>query len=139
MRTRWGVILLLLLGFLGFDAGCQPASKRRALNGSVTFQGRPLEQGSITFLTTSGPPGPVCGALIRAGHYEVPAAQGLEPGTYRVTFSAPVPGGTQTPEEIAAGASPRGKETIPPEYNADSKLTVEVKADGANQFDFNLD
>jgi hypothetical protein len=139
MRTgRWGIALLVVT-CLGLCCGCGPGGKRRALRGSVTFAGRPLEQGNITFLTTAGPPGPVCGALIRAGRYDVPAAQGLEPGTYRVAISSPVPGGTLTPEEKAAGASPRARERLPPQYNAASTLTVEVTAGGPNQFDFNLE
>jgi hypothetical protein len=139
MQTRHSAFLLLLVGCLGLCAGCGSGSRRLPLHGSVTYQGQPLEHGSITFLTTSGPPGPVCGALIRAGRYDVPAAQGLEPGTYRVAISSAVPGGTLTPEEVAAGASPRAKEVLPPAYNAESTLTVEVQARGPNQFDFKLD
>ena len=89
----------------------------------------------------SDPPGPVSGALIRAGGYDIPAAQGLEPGVYRVTVSAPVPGGTPTAEERAAGASPRGRETIPPRYSdaAATTLKAEVTAGGPNRFDFHLE
>jgi hypothetical protein len=137
-RSRWG-LALLVAGCLGLCSGCGLGEKRRALSGSVTFQGRPLEHGRITFLTTSGPPGPVCGALIREGRYEVPAAQGLEPGTYRVAISCPVPGGVLTPAEKAAGASPKAKELLPPQYNEASTLTVAVQARGTNQFDFTLE
>jgi hypothetical protein len=138
MRTGRWALALLVIACLGLCTGCG-GEKRRALRGSVTFEGRPLEQGSITFLTTTGPPGPVCGALIRAGRYDVPASQGLEPGTYRVVVSSPVPGGTLTPEEKAAGASPRARERLPARYNASSTMTVEVTAGGPNQIDFNLD
>jgi hypothetical protein len=47
-----------------------------------------------------------------------------------------VPSGS--PEEIAAGASPRAKELLPDGYNRNSRLTVEVKATGSNEFDFDL-
>jgi hypothetical protein len=124
---------------LVLDPGCGSQGKRRALGGAVTFRGQPLEHGSITFLATSGPPGPAGGALIRAGRYDLPAAQGLEPGSYRVVISAPEPGGTLSPAEIAAGASPRARERLPAKYNAESQLTVEVKGSGANQFDFHLE
>lgn len=138
MGNRGPMILLLAVWCLGCCGGCGPESKRRAVGGSVTYEGQPLEYGSITFLTTSGPPGPVGGALIRAGRYDIPASQGLEPGTYRVAISSPVPGGTLSAEERAAGASPRAKERIPPQYNDDSRLTAEVKDRGTNRLDFDL-
>jgi hypothetical protein len=133
-----GRVMSLLVVFLALCSGCTGDGKRRPLSGSVSFQGKPLAHGSITFLTMSGPPGPVCGALIRAGRYEVPASQGLEPGTYRVVISAPVPGGKLSAAEKAAGASPRAREGLPAKYNSASKLTVEVAADGPTEFNFNL-
>jgi hypothetical protein len=139
MGTRCYGVALLVAGHLVACSGCGAEGKRRALGGSVTFQGQPLDQGSITFLTTVDPPGPVCGALIRAGRYEIPASQGLEPGTYRVAISSPVPGGTRSPAEVAAGASARARERIPPKYNSPSTLTVEITAGGTNRFDFDLE
>jgi hypothetical protein len=133
---RWRVVPLLL-GCLVLCSGCN-AQGRRALGGSVTFQDRPVDHGTITFLTTSGPPGRVGGGLIRKGRYDIPAAQGLEPGVYRVAISAPGPGGTLSPEEIAAGASAKARETLPAAYNTESTLTIEVKANGSTQFDFHL-
>jgi hypothetical protein len=138
MRSYGGVVLLLIVSGLLLCSGCGPSTNRRPLSGTVTYQGKPLELGVITFLTTSGPSGPVCGARISAGRFEVPVLQGLEPGTYRVAISAAGPPASPTPEEIAAGASPRAQELIPPQYNEESKLTAEVKADGPNQLDFNL-
>jgi hypothetical protein len=126
---------------LGPVAGCGPVEKRRALSGSVLVMGQPLQTGTITFFAKDGPPGPVGGALIQRGRYDIPAAQGLEPGLYRVTISAPVPGGARTPAEIEAGASARAKETIADKYSAvtATTLTAEVKTDGPNRFDFNLE
>jgi hypothetical protein len=139
MGTRYWTIGLLAAGCAGLCLGCSAKEKRRAVSGSVTFEGKPVGHGSITFLTTGGAPGPVSGGLIRAGRYDIPASQGLEPGTYRVVISWPGPGGTLTPEEIAAGASPRAKERIPDRYNSESTLTLTIKASGPNQFDFKLD
>lgn len=136
--SRW-VRLGVMLACLVSCTGCGSQGGRQALSGSVTYQGQPLEQGTITFLTTAGAPGPACGALIRAGRFEVPAAQGLEPGAYRVVISAPVPGGKLTPEEVAAGASPRARESLPEKYNTASTLKADVTAGGPNQFDYALE
>lgn len=105
----------------------------------MTFQGQPLEGGNITFFTTTGDPGPVCGAPLSEGRFDVPAEFGLEPGVYKVAISFAVPGGTRTPEQIAAGASAPGKETIPPQYNTESTLTAEIKPSGPNEFTFTLE
>jgi hypothetical protein len=129
-------VVLLAVCLLGFVSGCGSDGGRRAVSGSVTFNGRPLAQGAITFFSSTGdPPGPIGGAMIQGGRFDVAAEHGLEPGTYRVEISAPAPSGELTPEERAVGASPRGKETVPAEFNTQSTLTVEVGAWGSNHFE----
>ena len=108
------------------------------MEGTVTYQGKPLEQGHITFLTTTGPPGPVCGAVIRNGSFDIPTEQGLAPGVYRVQVSSRGGIAPQTPEEIAAGVSPSALELLPAKYNDESTLTAEITPDGANELDFSL-
>ncbi len=138
MHSHGRTLLVLLPWLLAICLGCGVATDRLPLEGSVTFQDQPLEHGHVTFLTTSGPPGPVCGAIIRDGRFKIPTEQGLAPGTYRVLISSPDGVAPQTPEEIAAGASPRAMERIPPEYNTESKLTAKVTSDGSNRFEFSI-
>lgn len=132
---------LLLVLCLSLCAGCGSTEKRRQVSGTVHVKGQPLDNGVITFFAKDGPPGPAGGALIRAGRFEMPAKQGLEPGTYRITLSAAVPGGTRTPAEIEAGASVGGKETMPEKYNSITAtvLSTEVKADGDNNITLQLE
>jgi hypothetical protein len=139
MRTSCWVAALLAGALLSLGPGCAPSGKRRPLSGSVTFRGRALEDGTITFLTTSGPPGPAGGARVQAGQYAIPAAQGLEPGTYRVAISSPGPPARRTPEEIAADASARATDRIPEKYNTETTLEIEVTAGGPTRFDFDLE
>lgn len=139
MHARRWTLLVLSVWLVALCPGCGPNTDRVPLQGLVTFQGRPLEHGHVTFLTTSGPPGPVCGAVIRDGRFDIPAEQGLSPGSYRVLISSPDGEAPQTPEEIAAGASPRAMERIPARYNAESELTAEVSAEGPNRFKFDLE
>ena len=112
--------------------GCEPAGPRRSVSGTVTFQGRPLQRGTIQFISDQGPAG---GALIRNGAYRLPAEQGLMPGRYRVWISATEP----LPELKEPGASaPPTRELIPPEFNARSTQTVEVTDKGPNRFPFDI-
>ena len=98
------------------------------------FRGQPLENGSITFLSIS-PPGPA-GAPWSATRRcsPLPAEMGLEPGVYRVSIKALKGTVPQTPAEIAGQATPVALEPIPPEYNVDTRLTVEVTSGGPNHF-----
>ncbi|MFO0956075.1 MAG: hypothetical protein U0800_01265 [Isosphaeraceae bacterium] len=126
---------------------------RERISGKVTLDGRPVDSGSITFLpTASDAPGTGAEAPIRAGAFDVPAAQGPIPGTYLVLVSSPVPdasraapkrkargvaedtSGTGTPEAAEVPL----RESIPEEYNTKSTLKAEVKSGGPNTFEFPL-
>ena len=129
-------LLLALLGFLTMT-GCGPSNPRLPISGVVTWKGQPLEQGAITFMTASGP---MCGALIVEGKFEVSAAQGLEPGSYRVSISSAKGIAPQTPQEREGGASPRAMERLPAKYSSsvDTELKAEVVASGPNRFEWEL-
>jgi len=112
----------LFLMFCGCDGG--GSDGRRAVSGTVTFQGQPLKTGSIEF---SSPEGERGGASIVDGAYSIPAAKGLLPGVYTarvssVVSSQPAPA---MPGESAA-IEKANKDQIPAEFNTQSKLTYEV-------------
>jgi hypothetical protein len=129
----------LLVAVLACVHGCGSSDGLQAVSGSVSYRGKPIENGTVTFLTTTGAPGPAGGALVTGGQFELPAARGLAPGTYRVAISAPEPGGELTREEKAAGASPKARETLPAKYNTATELKAEVRAGAENRFEFKLD
>ncbi len=138
MRRFWKLVVPSVCLLL-FCTGCGTSTDRLPLEGTVLYQGKPLEQGHITFLTTSGAPGPVCGAVIRDGSFEIPTEQGLAPGSYRVQISSRGGIAPQTPEEMAAGASPRAKELLPAKYNDESTLTAEIATGSPNELVFSLE
>ena len=119
-------------------AGCGSGNKLRPVSGTITYQGTPLDTGSVTFLFTE-PPGPAGGALITNGKFEIAAPRGLEPGTYRVQISSPKGVGERTPEQVATGASAPAKERIPPKYNTESEVTITVTEAGPNVFNWAID
>src|SRR5262249_31616436 len=137
LATALGFLLLASAGVA--LSGCGDRSDgRRAVSGTVLFKGKPLDQGRILFLPLSKGLATQSGAGITNGTYEIPRAQGLVPGRYRVSISS---GDGKTPDgPTGALPGPSGnfssKEQIPPQYNLDSKLEVEVKSDGPNKFDF---
>lgn len=134
--ARWASVCLLCLASL---LGCEARGPQRfPVAGRVLFKGEPLEHGSIQFLTTSGPPGPAAGALIKAGRYEIPKAQGLEPGAYRVIISS-----TVEVKKLPPGwtGSPPTEEHIPPAYSSATKgtITIEVTPEGSHEFNYSID
>jgi len=142
---RWKSLVIVGLA-LGGLAGCTKSGpERAALEGQVTFDGKPVESGAITLVPTEGTTGPSSGAEIKEGKYSIPAESGPVPGNYRVEIIATRKTGKQiTPMPGQAVGGPSGAATVddiemfvPPQYNRQSTLKIEVKS-GANQEDFNL-
>jgi hypothetical protein len=132
-------LLALLLGVVVI-AGCGDANARQAVTGTVSFQGRPLDQGRIYFAPTAEGVSEA-GATIEDGKYSIPGDVGLVPGTYKVSiFSYDRTGAKVSSDEVPGdpGAA-QFKERIPEQYNKQSKLTAEITASGRNVFNFALD
>jgi hypothetical protein len=125
-------VLLAAIGLLAL-AGCGPRSDRLAVSGTVTLNGEPLSGGSIHF-TSLGEQKLASGAMIENGEYHIPQEKGLLPGEYHLEISAP---DTDSPP-VMIGGSPTAPELIPPEYNVDSKKTIQVTTDGDNHFEFEI-
>ncbi|MHB8899767.1 MAG: hypothetical protein ACYC6Y_13555 [Thermoguttaceae bacterium] len=130
--------VVLLTVFLPVMTGCQgDTGGRSAVTGMVTMGGKPLETGTIQFLAEDG--SQMTGAPIAAGKYEVPAEQGLLPGTYKVRVSSVQ--GTAAAEAApgdSAAIESKNKELVPPEYNTQSKVTAEIKEGSANTFNLDI-
>ena len=129
---------LLILTSTAFLTGCgaKDPLDRQAIEGKVTFQGAPLDEGMIQFmpLAQSGH-ALASGAPIANGSYAIPQNRGLPPGEYKVMiFSAGAATANEQPGELA----PPREERIPPEFNAESKTTITVVAEEAKPFDFDI-
>ena len=128
-----------LLVLVGCGGGATDELPRRAVSGSVTFNGKPLGSGSIAFDPVGGSANPTSGgSLVQGGSYSIAQAMGLTPGTYMVSIRSG--GDTALPLDEAPGAPPRkaAKDPIPDKYNNKSGLKVELKDGGTTRFDFDL-
>lgn len=137
-KSLYGLLATVLA--VASIAGCGRSDGRFGLSGVVRLDGAPVDRGSINFDPASVPARTATGAMIIDGRYAVAAAQGLLPGTYRVRVSWP-----QSPESKPDGlgplhgiSAPPPRERIPDRYNSKSELTVEIQANSANRFDFDL-
>jgi len=112
----------------------------QAVSGVVTLDSHPLDNGTIRF-TPADKQGLLGGSLIAAGEYHISKEKGLPPGKYTVQISSALQGAASASAPAGppgAGAAPPLKERLPEKYNAKSKLTIEVKPDGGNTFNFDL-
>jgi hypothetical protein len=142
LRRCPGTALILAAGFLG--SGCMGGGDdlpRVAVSGTVTFDGKPLEKGTIRFLPSAkGKQGVALegGGMIESGKFSIPRDQGLVPGTYQVAIFSGGSGKGRGANGPETGGPAPSKELIPAKYNAKSELPAEVKQEGSNDFNFEL-
>ncbi|MSR56416.1 MAG: hypothetical protein EXS05_01930 [Planctomycetaceae bacterium] len=124
----------------GCGGGGTDLGKHGSVSGTVTFDGKPVELGQITF-TPVGKEGTVTGAEIKNGKYSVSREAGPLVGQHKVSIHANRKSGAQIPAIMPA---PEGtmidvmEEYIPTKYNFESTLTAEIKAGDNPKVDFDL-
>ena len=131
-------LALFLIASFSLWTGCgKDTNGRVGVSGTITLKGEPLDSGTIQFAATDG--SLLTGATINDGEYEVPATQGLLPGTYTVRVSSVEEAATAeaAPGESRA-AEARNKELIPAEFNVNSNVKAEIKEDSDNTFDLEI-
>ena len=118
--------------------GCDTSGPERVVvSGQVTYQGRPVERGTIRFVPTGETRGPATGTTIKQGKYEAAAKGGVLVGTQRVEIIA-----------IALRKDPMGRDLVvlegagvqylPAKYNRQSTLSVTIESGGPVVQDFDL-
>ena len=122
-----GLVLGIVLG-----CGGESGPSTYPVIGNVTLDGTPVERGQIAFRDPSGQV-PSAGAEITDGSYSLES----QPGNMRVEITArrEVPGKFE--ESNPGEKVPLLEQYIPSQFNTDSELTREIKAE-ANEFNFEL-
>jgi hypothetical protein len=104
--------------------GCERAPTGGTVTGTVTFDGQPLKDGIVSFAPFDGK-GQTSDAKIADGKFTA----SVSIGTMKVMFSAPkVIGKKKMYDTPDAPSVDEIKELLPDKYNAQSKLTITVKA-----------
>ena len=131
---RLCVILCCILLFL---AGC--GSGRFPVAGEVTFDGKPVEEGTISFEPTDGK-GPTTGGKIVGGKYEFKGKAAPLPGKKNVRIFAARKTGRQVEVKLSKPKMMVDEidRFIPDKYNTKTTLSCEIADRGANQIDFHL-
>jgi hypothetical protein len=117
--------------------GCGKSGPTSTIRGKVTYQGKPIELGSVVFFPETGPVGSgklgPGGAFVVLNHEE---SEELAPGKYSVTVIAGLDQINLRPTD----ASFRVEPTIPLKYTSkgSSPLKYDIK-EGPNELDITLD
>lgn len=134
--ARAGLVFAICSSFFVFGCGGGPVLDAE---GTVTFDGQPLDSGSISF-EPAGKQGREFGGVIQNGTYKVKSNPGAVPGEAIVRIR----GARKTGKKIPAG-SPEPKGTmvdeivqLPKRYNDDSNMKVSLEAGKVNKHDFQL-
>jgi hypothetical protein len=134
-HLRFGFIPLICS--VAFLVGC---SGSPSAEGSVTLDGQPVEDGTITFFPEAGSShGPNVPGEIKDGKYAIDSSRNLKPGLYKVEIYWFKKTGKQLPNPNDPGTKiDEAKQLIADEYNRNSKLKVEIKGGGTNTHNFEL-
>lgn len=133
MRTLCLVGLLGAILLLGCGGTTQVA-------GTVSLDGKPLEEGSIAFEPADGA-GPSFGSPIKAGMFQITGDAPITPGKKRVRIR----GSVKTGKQIAAGPPHPADKMIgevrffPAQGEPEQLQEAEVVASEQNKFDFKLE
>jgi hypothetical protein len=128
IALRW-ISLCTLVMLVGCGGGS--GVPKLDISGTVTLKGAKLEQGLIQFYEMPANV-PAANLSITKGEYRTNKTDALKAGTYRIAISVPQ-------DRVEQGqVAPPTVDPIPPEYNAKSTKTVEVKTGAKNVFDFTI-
>ena len=129
--ARLGAAAVLGLVALALVPGCAPAGA--TVHGTVTLDGAPLDDASISFVPKDGGQKQAGWATIAGGKYEIPGTAGLGTGTFRVEIRASRATGEKSNDPALIGA----REIVPARYNSRSELVADVRP-GRNVANFAL-
>jgi hypothetical protein len=128
------------LGLCALLAGCggskYSGEKRYPLAGEVTFEGEPIDLGSISFIP-EGDNGRPSGGVITDGKYAVPEENGANAGTHRVQIHWMKRTGRKLKDVESGEMYDERREALPDSLHKNSSLTVEVPLPD-NRHDFKL-
>jgi len=133
------LLQLLFLVVAAFAlVGCSSDSDRSRVEGSVSYNGEPVDDGGIAFIPEGGGESQVrTTGLIQDGRYDLPSRRGPYPGKYHVEIYWNKKTGRQIANRSGTAFKDETKQAIPPKYNTNTELKVEAKP-GHNTLDFDL-
>lgn len=133
---HWNIaVLCCALACAACFSGCVKPDGLCSVEGTVTLDGQPIENGRINMGPMVGQSGTATGGEITNGKYSFRASEGEMVVTIRATKVEPIE--NPTADEQAHGITERQVELIPERYNQQSELKATIHK-GKNTVDFDL-
>lgn len=131
----------LLTALLALHGCSEPAGPRTMrVWGDVSLDGKPVEQGTITFDSIDG--SAPAQAEIKDGRYDLSAESGpVSEKTYKIRINAPIKTGKTVPNVMPTGGATMDvlAESIPAAFHAKSSIQKTISSDASkNEFSFKL-
>lgn len=138
MKTTLRLLILvpLVLPLGGCGRGYD-GPKRYPLSGKVSYDGEPIDMGTISFIPADGAHLRISGGQIVNGAYSVLEEKGANAGKYRVEIRWAKKTGKKYFDKDLQLENDARKEGLPPRFREKSELTAEV-SDSQTTFDFHL-
>ena len=133
--TRFLPCLLAAITVAAICPGCSDG--RLPIQGEVTIDGKPIEEGTISLEPADGK-GPTTGGKIVAGKYQLSGGAAPLPGKKIVRIFGVRKTGRRVHDGFSGVMVDEIKPCTPDVYNARTTLSCEVAADGPKQIDFHL-
>jgi hypothetical protein len=128
---RFTVVAVLSLTGLLSGCGGGEGDGLYPLSGLATFNGEPIDLGSIALIPAGGGGGEqmrASGGVIKDGKYLIPPEKGPTAGTYRVEVHWLKKTGKTLVDEETESLYDERIEALPPEFHRKSDLTIEIPA-----------
>jgi hypothetical protein len=125
-RLRAAAVFFLAVALI---AGCGN-DQSAEVSGTVTYDGKPIEDGAITFIPDNGP---TAGGMIKDGKYTTKVVV----GSSKVKISSSKVVGSKALYGMGSPERPVTAEALPAKYNSASELRYDVKT-GSQTKDFDL-
>ena len=123
---RWSVWFMVVVASLAIGCGGSNGIERAAVEGTVTVDGQPLTEGTITFLPSESTKGPLARCTINDGKFGLPVSEGPVVGSHRVEITSM----KKTGKTISVEGVDTEEiiQSIPELYNVQSSLKAEIKS-----------
>jgi hypothetical protein len=137
-RRRTLAVAALALAALTL-CGCTSSDTGRSrVQGAVSYDGEPVDDGGIAFIPEAGGESQVrATGEIRDGHYYLDTSSGPFPGKYRVEIYWHKKTGRKIASPSGKAFKEETKQVIPAKYNDKTELKADIKP-GRNSLDFDL-
>lgn len=138
IRPCHQVVFAILLSSV---IGCGPSGPQRAVVfGTVTYDGKEVGDGEISFIPKAETSGSGGGSRITLGQYRIDLGGGVLLGDYKVSIVGyELAPGAEPPPAIIDINTPRGKKFLPAKYNIKTELDISISENSDVEANFDLD